>query len=309
MIGANNHTQPTHSQINETMSTETRKQPHETIIPTIDESNPVELFQGATLKLTIDAAEREVEALFLDPSNPADYKHFGSFQRKLGSLGAAIDKAGKSIVDPIKAQAKEVDAMRKAAKERMTAIKAKFILPRVQFDEEVADHARRVNDSFELMHHGHKGVGEFGKATAQEWETIIANIEAIDMAEELFGDRLDEAKALKADSLDLNRRRLAEFVEAEAALEAGREALKDKQDAEAAERHKERETAKAKLVMDSVDTGSGAKETPPPAVTPLKTAKNAVYGQLLKRGMDKDKAILFVNDIAAGEIEYLKLEV
>lgn len=294
------------------MSTE-HKQPHEVIIPTLDESNPVALFEGATLKLAIDAVEREVDTLSLDPSNPSDYKHFGSFQRKLGSFGAAIDKAGKSIVDPIKAQAKEVDAMRKVAKERMTAIKAKFILPRVQFDEEVANHARRVNDSFELMHHGHKQVGEFGTATVQEWETLIANIEGIDMAEELFTDRLDEAKALKAESLEMNRARFAKWKDDEAALEAGREALKIKQDEEAAERVKVREAEKAARESQEVppvaESKAGAKEATKPAVTPETTAQNSVYRTLLEHGMPHEGAFKLVNDITSGEVDHLKLEV
>ena len=194
---------------------------------------------------------------------------------------------------------------------RMTAIKAKFILPRVQFDEEVAAHNRRINDSFELMHHGHKEVGAFGKPTAQEWETLIANITDIEMAEELFGDRLDEAKALKADSLDLNRARLAEFVETEKALEAGRAALKIEQDKEAAERHKAREADKAAKESQAVppvaEAKAGAKETPKPAVTPMITAKNSVYGALRKHGMDGVDAVTLVDAIEAGEIAHLQI--
>jgi hypothetical protein len=185
--------------------------------------------------------------------------------------------------------------------------------PRVAFDAEVAEHTRRVNDSFDIMHHGHKQVGEFGKATAQEWETLIANIEAIDMAEELFGERLDEAKALKADSLDLNRRRLAEFVEQEKALEAGRIALAREDDAKAAERHKAREeekAAKESLAVPPVaEAKAGAKETPKPAVTPMKTAKNTAHGQLVNYGMDSKQAVKFVNALEAGQIKCMKLEV
>lgn len=242
---------------NTTMNTE-HKQPHEVIIPTIDESNPVALFEGATLKLAIDAVEREVDALSLDPSNASDYKHFGSFNRKLGSFGAAIDKAGKSIVDPIKAQAKEVDAMR--------------------------------------------------KPTEAEWKAHIALCESAVISEELQGDRCEEFAKLKADAIEMNQRRFAEFVETEKALEAGRVALKAQENAEAAKRHAEREKANAEK-ESAATTPPVAKETPKPAVTPTTTAKNSVYSALLKYGMGKVDSKEFVNAVEAGKVDYLTLTV
>ena len=322
MVGKNRQTRKylTNTQPrNETMSNTPQKQPHEVLIPVIDETKPAELYQGSTLKLKIDAMEEEVNALYLDPSNPVDYKHFGSFGLLIAKVGTAVERTGKDVAKDLRKDLKVYDDLRISSVKRIAALKAKFMLPRVQFDEEVAAYNKAINDLAELFQHGHIKLAEFRKPTEAEWTAHIVLCESAVISEELQGDRLEEFQKLKAEAVEMNQRRFAEFIETEKALEAGRIALKEKDDAEAAERHSERE--KAKLEQEKSNeadpknlpgyskTEPEAKETPKPAVTPESTAKNAVYGQLLKRGMDKDKAILFVNAIAAGQVEYLKLEV
>ena len=76
---------------------------HELAIPSVDESKAQELFNGDGLKLTVDSIEKQVSQLSLDPSNPSDYKKFGSIKLQIGKFFSAVDRAGKSIVDPMNA--------------------------------------------------------------------------------------------------------------------------------------------------------------------------------------------------------------
>jgi tetratricopeptide (TPR) repeat protein len=272
---------------------------HEIIIPPIDEKAQ-ELFNGDRLKLMVDSIEKQLEQLSLDPTDPSDYKKFGSIKRQLGSFFAAVDRAGKSIVDPLNKVIKETNSQRKTIKDRGTDIKNAFMLVRDQYDAEVAAYNKAIADLEDLLRRGHLKLAEFRKPTLEEWKSFLTQIEDAEISEALQGDRYEEFKKLKAESIDLNARRFVEFEETEKALEAGRIALKEKEDAEAAARHAQRQAEQQ------------AKEAPKPAPTTadeaLSAAKNSVYGQLMNSGMPKDKARLFVLAVEAGQIKNLKLD-
>lgn len=272
---------------------------HEIIIPPIDEKAQ-ELFNGDRLKLMVDSIEKQLEQLSLDPTDPSDYKKFGSIKRQLGSFFAAVDRAGKSIVDPLNKVIKETNSQRKTIKDRGTDIKNAFMLVRDQYDAEVAAYNKAIADLEDLLRRGHLKLAEFRKPTLEEWKSFLTQIEDAEISEALQGDRYEEFKKLKAESIDLNARRFVEFEETEKALEAGRIALKEKEDAEAAARHAQRQAEQQ------------AKEAPKPAPTTadeaLSAAKNSVYGQLMNYGMPKDKARLFVLAVEAGQIKNLKLD-
>ena len=290
------------------------KKPHEITIPEIDESAPLALFNGDRLKLEIDKMELEIKSLVLDPTNPAEHKHYGSISLKIGKFFAAIDRAGKSLVDPLKQEAKKVDAQRSIAKSRGAELKADFLFPRTQYDAEVAAHAKAITDALELMQNGHHRVGEFRTTTLAEWDAHLAAINAVELSESFFGDRLADARELQGTAIEMNTARRAKFIEDQAALEAGRAALKVQQDAEAAKRHAERVAAQEKA------KGDASPARPQEAANPLslrewessmellvKNAKNNIYGHLVAYGMPKESAIKFIDAIADGLTEHLKI--
>jgi len=285
-------------------------QPHELAIPVIDETKPNELFQGATLKLRIDQLEKDLDLIVLDPTSESDHKLFGSINRKIGILFASIDRAGKAIVDPLNKQIKVTNDQRKTAKERAVAIRRRFMSPRDAYDDEVLQHNQQIAKAFELMHMGHKTVGEYKAATVGDWDTLIATIEALELTAELFGDRLKEAQLLQGESLEMNRARRAKFVEDEAALEAGRAALKVQQDAEAAKRHAERVAAQEKSEGDTAPAKPQESAKPAAGLTVTKSAaaaKNAIFVDMARYGVPSRSAVNLINAIEAGQIKHLKI--
>ena len=285
-------------------------QPHELAIPVIDETKPNELFQGATLKLRIDQLEKDLDSIVLDPTSESDHKLYGSINRKIGILFASIDRAGKAIVDPLNKQIKVTNDQRKTAKDRAVAIRRRFMSPRDAYDDEVLQHNQQIAKAFELMRTGHKTVGEFKAATESDWDALIEQIDALELTESNLGDRLKEAQSLQVESLEINRARRAKFVEDEAALEAGRAALKAQQDAEAAKRHAERVAAQEKSEGDTAPAKPQESAKPSDGLTapsPAAAVKNVIYGQLLNYGMPKDQAVKFINAIEAGQIKNLKI--
>lgn len=281
---------------------------HEITIPPVDESKAQELFNGASLKLTVDSIEKQLNELSLDPTNPSDYKKFGSIKLQLGSFFAAVDRAGKSIVDPINAIIKETNSQRKVIKDRGIDIKASFMLVREQYDEEVAAYNKAINDLEDLLRHGHLKLAEFGKPTSDTWKEFLDHISSSEISESLQGDRCKEFKALKAESFDLNGRRYVAFVENEKALAAGRIALKEKEDAEAAARHEARQEAKAPAAAPKPD-GKAPAITEPTTAEIMGGIKNKLFGQLVKYGMPRPQAKMFVEAVHADEIDNLKLYV
>ena len=286
------------------------KKPHEITIPEIDESAPLALFNGDRLKLEIDKLELEISSLVLDPTNPAEHKHYGSIGLKIGKFFAAIDRAGKSLVDPLKQEAKKVDAQRSIAKSRGAELKADFLFPRTQYDAEVAAHAKAITDALELMQNGHHRVGEFRTTTLAEWDAHLAAINAVELSESFFGDRLADARELQGTAIEMNTARRAKFIEDQAALEAGRAALKVQQDAEAAKRHAARvqeKEAKDKLKVKPEPAVAAPVSMSKMADSPMTAAKNLVYGQLVNYGMTKEQAVKLINAIQSGQIKHLQI--
>ncbi len=281
---------------------------HEITIPPVDESKAQELFNGASLKLTVDSIEKQLNELSLDPTNPSDYKKFGSIKLQLGSFFAAVDRAGKSIVDPINAIIKETNSQRKVIKDRGIDIKASFMLVREQYDEEVAAYNKAINDLEDLLRHGHLKLAEFGKPTSDTWKEFLDHISSSEISESLQGDRCKEFKALKAESFDLNGRRYVAFVENEKALAAGRIALKEKEDAEAAARHEARQEAKAPAAAPKPE-GKAPAVTEATDAEKLAAGKNTIYLDLIDFGLSKVDAKSLVIAITGGRIPNLKIVV
>lgn len=289
---------------------------HEIAIPAVDETKPDDLFNGDKLKLTVDSIEKQLSQLSLDPTDPSDYKKFGSIKRQLGSFFASVDRAGKSIVDPMNALIKETNSKRKVIKDRGTDIKNSFMLARDQYDEEVAAYKKAIADLGELLTHGHLKLAEFRKPTIDEWKAFLQQVEEAEISESLQGDRYEEFVKLKAESIDLNKRRFAEFEETEKALEAGRIALKEKEDAEAAARHKARQEAKAETEthkapeqLSPKPTGDAPEVTKPTTSEALSAAKNAIYKEFKAYGLESIAAKTLVQAIAAGSVPNLKIVV
>jgi hypothetical protein len=234
------------------MSTKTPDQVH---IPEIVDENPLDVFQKTNLEHLLSKVEEEVRSYTgLDPADKTDYAYMGTVGARISSFKTAVEKMGKDLVDPIKAQTKEIDALRKMNKDRCDALRQEFLAPRVAYDAEVAAHAKAVADAFELFNHGHLKVAEFGNTELADFEVMIERFEAVEMTESFFGARLKEATESKATGLKLVEARRDKWVEDEKLREAGRKALQVQQDKEAADRHAARQAEAPTKAPESAPT-------------------------------------------------------
>ena len=203
----------------------TTKTPEEVTLPEVVEEFALDLYQENRIKHLVEQVRNEVTSLVLDPSDPMDYKQFGSIQRKISSFKVALDAKGQEIVKPIKKQIAEVDALRKYAKDSLDRIRADFLRPRDEYDAEIAEKARTVSEAFDLFQSGWSKIGQFGEPTLDDWKRHAERIEATVIDPEVFEDRTESAIAAKAQALKATRAKIAEVEEHQRVLEAGRKAL------------------------------------------------------------------------------------
>lgn len=287
------------------------KTPDNVTIPEIAEESALSLFSGdARIENMLKAVEEEVSSLVLDPSNKKDYAHYGSIGRRISSFKVALDKKGKEIVDPLKAQCKEVDAMRKKIKDRMDALRDQFLLPRSQYDDEIKAHEKAVADALELFRYGHTKVGEFKAPTIEEWDALLEKVETFSMDEGFFADKLTEAKELQATAIDMIKLKRDQFIEDEKVKEAGRKALQEQQDKEAAERHKQREEAKAKADAEAAKTPAQKPAAPLSKREVETTTHRQIVSAITELGLDisKDQSVGILTAIYQGRIKGLAIQ-
>jgi len=269
-----------------------KKTPDQIEIPEVVDENALDLFQKSNLEVILRKTEDEVRSYVgLDPSDKKDYAYMGTIAARISSLKTTIEKKGKALVDPIKAQAKEIDALRKMNKDRCDALRQEFLAPRVAYDEELAAHKKAVADAFELFNHGHLDVAEFGTTKLEDFDKMVEKFKSVEMTQSFFGDRLDEAKASYETGLYLLEQRRERWIEDEKLREAGRAELKRKEDEAAAQRHHERLKSEQEKAPDDSKA----------------SAKNAIYGQLVNYGMPKENAKKFVLAIANRQIKHLEI--
>lgn len=291
---------------------DTVKTPDQVIVPELVE-NDNSLFAGATLKLAVKEMETEIRSLVLDPSDPQQYKYFGTVNRKISGMKAEIERRGKGLVDPIKAQCKEIDALRNMVKTRLGALGKEFMQPRVDHDEAIAAKAKKLADAFDMITNGNARVGEFKtRAEVSDWDSRVNELEQFEVKEDLFGERATEASEALTMALTMAKHLRDKCVEEEKALEAGRVALKAQEDAEAAARHEARQKEKAASIAP-------APATKPMTATALNDSESAererkgvVHRQIVTQlkkssGVSEETAQSIVRDIYHGRIQGLQI--
>ncbi|MBT8449085.1 MAG: hypothetical protein KJO69_05320, partial [Gammaproteobacteria bacterium] len=261
------------------------------------------------LKKLIEATEIEVRSYAgLDPSSPTDYKHFGTVAARISKLKVAIEKMGKSIVDPIKAEAKQYDALRKMSKDRLELLRSEFLAPRTDYDNEVQQHLAAVAAAFDLWAFGHNRVNEFGEPTEADFEAMREKMEAPELTESFFGERLKEAREAKESGLHLLGMRQKQWVEDQALKEAGRKALQAAQDKEAAERHAAREAEK-KQVQESLKDESSESIKRTVAAIEQAAVHNRIISDLDALGVcSAAQGKELIRAIFKGHVKGLKIE-
>ena len=101
----------------------------DTSVTTINSMNAVELFQGNKIEELLDAITAEVRSEVGDPSSEKGRAQIKSLAHKVAKSKTAIDSLGKDLVADWKTKSKEVDAIRKGARERLDALKEEVRQP------------------------------------------------------------------------------------------------------------------------------------------------------------------------------------
>jgi DNA repair exonuclease SbcCD ATPase subunit len=118
----------------------------ETSVTTINSMNAVELFQGNKIEELLNAIATEARSEVPDPSTEKGRERIKSLAYKVAKSKTAIDALGKDLVADWKAKSKEVDAIRKSARERLDALKEEVRQPVTDWENAEAERVGAIKE-------------------------------------------------------------------------------------------------------------------------------------------------------------------
>jgi uncharacterized coiled-coil protein SlyX len=118
----------------------------ETSVTTINSMNAVELFQGNKIEELLNAIATEARSEVPDPSTEKGRERIKSLAYKVAKSKTAIDALGKDLVADWKAKSKEVDAIRKTARERLDALKEEVRQPVTDWENAEAERVGAIKE-------------------------------------------------------------------------------------------------------------------------------------------------------------------
>jgi len=154
-----------------------------------------DLFLNGSAQDRIDAIRTEALAEVFDVTTDAGRKACISQAAKVTKTKTAVDKVGKALVEPLKADAKKVDADRKLYRDGLDAIKTEVRRPVTEWEEAEAAKAAKIAQAFsdlETNSEAHNFTGElFSMAVL---EAKLERLETLEVAD--FGDEAAKAQEL-----------------------------------------------------------------------------------------------------------------
>lgn len=279
-----------------------------------------DLFLNNTAETTIEAVRTEALAMVFDTTTAKGREECISWAAKVTTTKTGIEKLGKALVDPIKAEAKVIDKERKLYRDELEAIKAEVRKPVTLWEEEQAAAKARIDQHFfELEQAGISTSPVTGELLSEA--ALNKKLQHLTLIElEVFGDRSEEAEilisagstritaALKqrkdADELDELRKAKAE-QEAADARAADEKRIAD----EAIAKHEaaKKEAAKSKITPATVVKN----ETVTREAKSYFDKKQNVNRQLLEafclHGMIEDDAKRLIKAIVNNKIDNIQI--
>jgi len=299
-----------------------------------------DLFLNDSAQGRLDAIREEALAEVFDVSTDAGRKLCISHAAKVTKTKTAVDKIGKALVEPLKADAKKVDADRKLYRDGLDALKAEVRKPVT--DWEAAEAAKAASlakafDHLEASSVAHNPLGELFSDTVLQAK--LNQLESLEVAD--FGDESAKAQELifsgktKIRAAIQQRKdadELAELRRAKAAQEAEAERLAEVARIEeaAVAKHEEQMRIKEKAlvdpvlskvvhdseekpVLDSVDTENTPSKMPWLDESPKQRTAMAIHSALIDdlvefAGLEAGQARKVLDCISACEIRNLKIQ-
>lgn len=205
-------------------------------------ANAIEVFKPEAMTAIIDRVKAIVKDAPKDTTTAKGRKEIASMAFSVARTKAAIDDLGKGLVEPMKAQAKLIDAERKRARDELDAIKAEVRKPLDEWEAAEAASVQLVTDAIARIN----AIGTTIFEKSAQVDAALAQLKT--EADFDFKDKKDiAAQQIELCELRLAKRR-AELIDAEtkaaeaekARVEAERKATEERLAREAQER-KERE--------------------------------------------------------------------
>lgn len=198
-----------------------------------------EVFKPGGIDAVLTALEAQVraEADNLDISTPRGRKEIASLAYKVSRSKTALDEAGKTLVEDMKAQTKAIDAERKKARDRLDALKEDVRKPLDEYEAaesaRIAGHEQALADLVEAPCYGQTETAAEIEARlshllnypSRDWQEFAARAtKTLDGEIERARGLLEAARAREAQSAELERLR-READEREARERADREEM------------------------------------------------------------------------------------
>ena len=227
-----------------------------------------DLFLNNTAETTIEAVRTEALAMVFDTTTAKGRDECISWAAKVTKTKTGIEKLGKALVDPIKAEAKVIDKERKLYRDELEAIKAEVRKPVTLWEEEQAAAKAKVDQHFfELEQAGVSTSSVTGELLSEvQLSKKIAHLESINLED--FGDRSEDAEQMTAAGLTRIKAALQQRKDADELDELRKaKAKQEAADARAADEKRIADEAVAKHE-------AAKKEAAESKVAPVVVAKN-----------------------------------
>lgn len=216
---------------------------------------PAEIFKPGGIDAVLESLETQVraDAAALDISTPKGRKDIASLAYKVSRSKTALDEAGKTLVEDMKAQTKAIDLERKKARDRLDALKDEVRKPLDDYEAaeqaRIAGHEQALAAIVEAPGYGQAEtaaqievrLNHLENYPSRDWQEFKARAEKT-LAGEIERTRglLEAARTREAQAAELERLR-REAAEREARERAEREEREEREReeriaAEAAER-------------------------------------------------------------------------
>jgi len=280
-----------------------------------------DLFLNNSAAGRIEAVKAEALSLVFDTTTAKGREECISHAAKVGKTKTGIEKLGKALVDPIKAEAKVIDVERKFYKDELAALQAEVRKPVTLWEEEQSRVKAAIAQAFfELEQDGVSTSPVTGELLSEAMlSKKIQHLENVDLTE--YGEDSEKAEQLAAAGLTRIKAALQQRKDADELAElrkaAAEKEAKDKQEAndkriadEAIEKH---EAAKAEAAESKITPVTVVKnETVTPEAKSYSDHKRDVNRQLLADfaqagNISEDDAKAIITEIVRGNIANIKI--
>lgn len=293
-----------------------------TEIQNISELTADQLFQNNTSEGILASIKKEALAIVPDITTAKGREAVISQAAMVGKTKVAIEKVGKALADPMTKAVKVINVERKFYKDGFDALRDEVRSPVTEWEREQDAIKQAIQQRiYELEQAGQTTSPNTGDLLPLEsLERKLRFLEMEEVTVDKYGDDFNESEVLRAaginrvtgaitqrkdaDELDqLRKDKEARDVAAKA------EADKERIAAEAVEKFKSEEAAKADAPAQAPKVETRAKIEANDDKSAERAAKNKAFVSLRKLGISSEESTKIVQAIAAGKIDCVTLNV